>query len=194
MWNYSIRWYNIEGILYMEPTSTVRFYLVLKHLGDKRSRSGSLIVNSDAPSWRNYLGFLQPAPVDFSLIYICLQAFSTEKQVSPRKNLTLWTCSYLLQMFKCFPSFFPPAEDFLLALSQYYAILHNKYSSHFHNGNLAPQNQGSSNQSFDKDSSTPIVQKTTDFLDSRLLKPGSKGFYYHVFTVMFCCYLALTQT
>lgn len=57
---------------YMEPTSTVRFYLVLKHLGDKRSRSGSLTVNSDAPNWRNYLGFLQPAPVDFSLIYISL--------------------------------------------------------------------------------------------------------------------------
>lgn len=94
----------------MEPTSTVRFYLVLKHLGDKRSTSGFLTVNSDAPSWRNYLGFLQPAPVDFSPIYISLQAFPTEKQVSPRKNLTLWTCSYLLQMSKCFPSFPPPSR------------------------------------------------------------------------------------
>lgn len=168
----------------MEPTSTVRFCLVLKHLGDKRSTSGFLTANSDAPSWRNYLGFLQPAPVDFSPIYISLQAFPTEKQVSPRKNLTLWTCSYLLQMSKCFPSF-PPHLDFLLARSQYYAILHNKYSSHFHNGNSAPQNQGSSSQSFDKDSSTPVVQKTTDFLDSRLLKPGSKGFCYHVSIVMF---------
>lgn len=166
-----------------------------------RSRSGLADAELRDMELEELSRFFHASPdcFSFSPVYMSLQVFSSKDANFSQEEchcMDMLLSSPDIQAVRSRMSPSPSWTTFLLTCGQYLEILHARYFSHFHIGNSsAPQNLGSSSQSFGKDSSKLKSHSVFDFLDSDSLfwNQAERAFLLVFPSICFCEHWVTTK-